>query len=96
MKNIINLFLIFFFYTVSSQYGFCQEWIPYQNPSPVTIVEQTRVIYRPPQPVIIYQWVPYMVEQPYIIEKRCFFQRTSHIEYRPTIQWAYQPVVIYR
>jgi len=72
---------------------YAQEWIPYQQyvePIPQTVYVQQ------PQPVLIYQYVPYTVQQNIVVEKRCLFVKTQTVVSRPVIQWIYQPVLIYR
>jgi hypothetical protein len=71
---------------------YAQEWIAYQEP-----VVQTQVVYvYQPQPVVVYQWVPYSVQQNVIIEQQRLFCRTQTIVSRPYTQWVIQPVVVYR
>lgn len=77
---------------------FAQEWIYYQQYQQ-PIIQQTityPVVPLPPQPAIIYQWVPYSAQQNIIVEQHCLFRRTQTLISRPTVQWVYQPVVIYR
>jgi len=72
---------------------YAQEWIPYQQyvePIPQTVYVQQ------PQPVLIYQYVPYTVQQNIVVEKRCLFVKTQTVVSRPVIQWIYQPVLICR
>jgi hypothetical protein len=49
-----------------------------------------------PQPVIVYQWVPYATQQNVIVEQQRLFCRTQTVITRPITQWVLQPVVIYR
>lgn len=92
MKTAI-IVLLCCIYTNSS---FAQEWIPYQEQTTQTVIQQTSVIYKNPQPVIVYQLVPYVIYQPVVIEKHCLFHRSSVVSSRPVIQWVYQPILVYR
>lgn len=89
MKNLARcLFMIFLIGISSSLYA--QEWVAYQ--------QYVQPVYAPPQPqpVIVYQWIPYTVQQNVIVEKRCFLHINQTVVTRPTVQWVLQPVVIYR
>jgi hypothetical protein len=93
MKYLIVLLMLF-----TSTEIFAQEWVPYQ-PYPITVVQPNINYYPVPtvqQPVIVYQWVPYSVQQNIIVDQYCLFRRTQTVVSRPTVQWIYQPVVIYR
>lgn len=92
MKTAVIVFLC----CICGNNVFCQEWIPYQEQTTQTVVQQTSVIYKQPQPVIVYQLVPYVVQQPVLVEKQCFFHRTSFVSSRPVVQWVYQPILVYR
>ena len=76
---------------------YAQEWIAYQQ-YPQPVVQQNIVYPIVPvhQPVIVHQWVPYPIQQNIVVEQHCLFRRTQTVISRPTIQWVYQPVVIYR
>lgn len=92
MKNFARCLVMLFLMGVSSNL-YAQEWIPYQQyvePIPQTVYVQQ------PQPVLIYQYVPYTVQQNIVVEKRCLFVKTQTVVSRPVIQWIYQPVLIYR
>lgn len=94
MKYVIAALIVLFTGTLT----YAQEWISYQ-PYPQPIIQQTityPVVPLPPQPAIIYQWVPYSAQQNIIVEQHCLFRRTQTLISRPTVQWVYQPVVIYR
>jgi hypothetical protein len=73
---------------------YAQNWVPYQeNIQPV----QTQFVYvQQPQPVMVYQWVPYVVQQNIIVEQQRLFCRTQTVVSRPYTQWVIQPVVVYR
>ncbi len=74
---------------------YAQEWIPYQQP--IQPVVQTQLVYvYQPQPVVVYRWVPYSIQQNVIIEQQRLFCRTQTIVSRPYTQWVIQPVVVYR
>lgn len=45
-------------------------------------------------PQNVYQWVPYVTNEPIIIEKRCLFIKKYEVEYRPVTRWALRPIVI--
>jgi hypothetical protein len=49
-----------------------------------------------PQPVVIYQWVPYSVQQNVVVEQRRLFCINQTVISRPIVQWVLQPMVIYR
>lgn len=69
------------------------EWIPYVPQARIvqeTIVQQPIVNV----PQVYYQWVPYTVSQPVIVERRCLLFKRTVVEYVPVVQWVYQPVVI--
>ena len=74
---------------------YAQNWIPYQEP--IQPVVQTQVVYvSQPQPVVVYRWVPYTVQQNVIVEQQRIFCRTQTVVTKPVTQWIFQPVVIYR
>lgn len=91
MKTLARCCVMLFLMGVSSTYA--QEWIPYQQyaePVPQMVYVQQ------PQPVLVYQYVPYTVQQNIVVEKRCLFVKTQTVVTRPVTQWIYQPVVVYR
>ena len=91
MYNLARCFVMLMIISVGSNL-YAQEWIAYQEP-----VVQTQVVYvYQPQPVVVYQWVPYSVQQNVIIEQQRLFCRTQTIVSRPYTQWVIQPVVVYR
>ena len=77
--------------------SYAQEWIASQ-PYPQPIVPPSIVYPIVPvhQPVVIYQWVPYATQQNIVVEQYCLFRRTQTVISRPTVQWVYQPVIVYR
>ena len=96
MKNIARCLLVMLMVVLCDNiYG--QEWIPYQPSNRVvqTTVTQQSYVYQP-QPVVVYQYVPYVVNQPVVVEQRCLLYRTQRVVYVPQTQYFYQPVVIYR
>ena len=93
MKNFARCLVMLFLMGVSSN-SYAQEWVAYNQyvqPQP-----QIQIVYIQPQPVVIYQWVPYIVQQNVIVEQRRFFCDNQTVVSRPTIQWILQPVVVYR
>jgi hypothetical protein len=93
MKNLARcLFVILLISAGTNSYA--QNWIPYQEP--VQPVAPTQIVYiQQPQPVVVYQWVPYVVQQNFIIEQQRLFCRTQTVVSRPYTQWIIQPVVVY-
>ena len=93
MKNFARCLVMLFLMGVSSNL-YAQEWVTYNQyvqPQP-----QIQIIYVQPQPVIVYQWVPYTVQQNVIVEQRRLFCVNQAVVTRPAIQWILQPVVIYK
>jgi hypothetical protein len=94
MKNLARCFVMLMLINVGSNL-YAQEWIPYQQP--IQPVVQTQLVYvYQPQPVVVYRWVPYSIQQNVIIEQQRLFCRTQTIVSRPYTQWVIQPVVVYR
>jgi len=94
MKNLVRCFVAILLISVGSN-SYAQNWIPYQEP--IQPVVQTQVVYvAQPQPVVVYQWIPYVVQQNVIVEQQRLFCRTQTVVSRPYTQWIIQPVVIYR
>jgi hypothetical protein len=94
MKNLARCFVMLMIMSVGSNL-YAQNWIPYQEP--IQPVAQTQVVYvSQPQPVIVYQWVPYTVQQNVIVEQQRIFCRTQTVVTKPVTQWILQPMVIYR
>lgn len=90
MKNYARCLVMLFLMGVSSN-SYAQEWVAYnQYPQP-----QVQTIYVQSQPVIVYQWVPYAIQQNVVVEQRRLFCVNQTVVSRPTIQWILQPVVIY-
>jgi hypothetical protein len=96
MKNIARCLLVMSMIIVGNHL-YAQEWIPYQPSNHIlqTTVTQQSYVYQP-QPIIVYQYVPYVVNQPVVVEQRCLLYRTQRVVYVPQTQYFYQPVVIYR
>ncbi len=95
MKN-ITLFLVMLMLIGVSSNVYAQNWIPYQEVQQPAVV-QTNVVYvYRPQPVVVYQWVPYVAQQNVIVEQQCLFRRVQTVVTRPVTQWVVQPVVIYQ
>lgn len=94
MKNFARCFVMLFLMGISSNL-YAQEWVAYNQyvqPQP-----QIQTVYvQQPQPVLIYQWVPYTVQQNIVVERRCFLHVNQTVVSRPTVQWILQPVVVYR
>jgi len=94
MKNLARCFLILIIMSLSSK-TYAQNWIPYQQVIQPAI-EQPIVYVIQPQPVVVYQWTPYIIQQNLIIEQQCLFRRTQTVINKPVTQWILQPVVLYR
>jgi hypothetical protein len=94
MKNLARCLLMLMIMSVGSNL-YAQNWIPYQET--IQPVVQTQVVYVPqPQPVVVYQWVPYVVQQNVVVEQQRIFCRTQTVVTKPFTQWILQPMVIYR
>lgn len=90
MKNLARCLVMLMLMSVGSNV-YAQNWVPYQE------VVQTQTTYIPqPQPVVVYQWVPYVSQQNFVIEKQRIFCKTQTVVSRPFTQWVLQPVLIYR
>lgn len=94
MKNLARclVFAILFGF-LSNAYS--QEWIPYQQTVQTSYSVQQTYIYQP-QPIVVYRWVPQIIQENFVIERRCLFHTTQTVVAKPTVQWILQPVVIYR
>ena len=93
MKNFARCLVMLFLMGVSSNL-YAQEWVAYNQyvqPQP-----QIQMVYVQPQPVVVYQWVPYTVQQNVVVEQKRLFCVNQTVVSRPTIQWILQPVVVYR
>ena len=93
MKNFARCLVMLFLMGISSNL-YAQEWVGYSQyiqPQP-----QIQTVYVQPQPVIVYQWVPYSVQQNVVVEQRRLFCVNQTVVSRPVTQWILQPVVIYR
>lgn len=93
MKNMCMM-LLFLFVGINNVNA--QDWIPLQKYQQTTVVQTVPVINPVPQPFVVYQWVPVVVNQNTIVEQYCLFRRTQTVTVQPSIQWVYQPVIIYR
>jgi hypothetical protein len=94
MKNLARcLIAILLISTGSNLYA--QNWVSYQEPVQPTVPNQI-VYIQQSQPVVIYQWVPYIVQQNVVVEQQRLFCRTQTVITKPYIQWVLQPMVIYR
>lgn len=87
--------------TIAFNSVYAQEWVPYNSQNhtfqqTTNFVQQVPVQVVQPQPVVMYQYVPYIVNQPVVIEKRCFFHSAQRVTYVPIVQYYYQPVILYR
>jgi hypothetical protein len=90
MKNLARCLVILMLMGIGSN-TYAQNWVPYQE------VVQTPIVYvQQPQPVIVYQWVPYVSQQNFIVEQQRIFCRTQTVVTKPATQWILQPVVVYR
>ena len=75
--------------------GYAQEWVAYQERIQPAI--PTQIVYvQQPQPIVVYQWVPYTIQQNVVVEQQRLFCKTQTVINRPFTQWILQPVVIYR
>ena len=90
MKNLVRCLVMLMIIIVGPNL-YAQNWIPYQE----VIKTQTTYVTQP-QPVVVYQWVPYVSQQNFVIEKQRIFCKTQTVVSRPFTQWVLQPVVIYR
>ena len=93
MKNFARCLVMIFLMGVSSNL-YAQEWVAYNQyvqPQP-----QIQAVYVQSQPVVIYQWVPYTVQQNVVVEQKRLFCVNQTVVSRPTVQWILQPVVVYR
>lgn len=93
--------IIFLSLTVLGSNIYAQEWIPYQGQynyaQTTNVVQQQVQYYSPqPQPVLVYQYVPYVVNQPVLVENRCLFFKQQRIVSVPQVQYFYQPYLLYR
>lgn len=85
------------FLTLIGSSSYAQEWVAYQPYPPVIeinqIPSQTFSTYIVQQPRIVYQWVPYYVNQSVLVEQRHLFCRKYHWTVQPTVQWVQQPII---
>lgn len=90
MLKIITL-LIFLFPSVC----FANTWTHYEPPSNKNEIHININNNKPKYvPQNVYQWIPYIVNEPVVVEKRCLLIKRYEIEYRPTTRWVLQPIVI--
>lgn len=93
MKQLCMM-LMFLFVTVNNANA--QDcWTPFRGHVQTTVV-QSYPVNPVPQPVVVYQWVPVIVNQNTIVDQQCLFRRTQTVTVQPVVQWIYQPVIIYR
>lgn len=99
MRNYICVGIALLFCLTTNYGAYAQNWIPYQGYQTQT-VEVTNtypvVFYPNPQPVVVYQWTPYVVPQITITEYQCLFHRTQKVVTEPVIQWIYSPFIVYK
>ena len=99
MKKYIHTILAILLCLVINDKVNAQNWIPYQA-YPIQTVQVTTaypVVIQPvPQPIVVNQWVPFIVPQTTVIEHHCLFRKTQKIVTEPVMQWIYMPVVIYK
>lgn len=93
MKNFARCLVMLFLMGVSSNL-YAQEWVAYNQY--VQLQPQIQTVYVQPQPVVVYQWVPYTIQQNVVVEQRRLFCVNQTVVSKPTVQWILQPVVIYR
>lgn len=93
MKNFARCLVMLFLMGVSSNL-YAQEWVTYNQY--VQSQPQIQTVYVQPQPVVVYQWVPYTVQQNVVVEQRRLFCVNQTVVSKPATQWILQPVVIYR
>ena len=93
MKNFARCLVMLFLMGVSSNL-YAQEWVAYNQY--VQPQSQIQTIYVQPQPVIVYQWVPYTVQQNVIVEQRRLFCVNQTVVNRPAVQWVLQPIMVSR
>jgi hypothetical protein len=75
---------------------FGDTWVHYEPPMSSTelninIINQQKPTYVPQN---VYQWVPYIVNEPIVVEKRYLLIKKYEIEYRPVTKWVLRPIVI--
>lgn len=89
--------LVFTFVSLFAFECCASEWIPHV-PYTRKVVEETIsppvVQYQYTVPQVYYQWMPYVINQPVITERRCLIFKRTVVENVPVIQWVYQPVVL--
>ena len=87
--------LIFTFVSLLGTNCFATEWIPYMpQVQTTTAITQPTVVYQQAVPQVYYQWIPYIVNQPVVTERRCLIFKRTVVENVPVIQWVYQPMVL--
>ena len=97
MKILARGLILFFIISITSS-AYAQNWIPYQGYYEQPVVNNHQIYvqtYVPtPQPLLVYQWVPYQTQQNIIVEQRCFLHKTYRVVPVPQTQWIYQPMII--
>lgn len=87
--------LVFTFVSLIGANCFATEWIPYTpQVQTATTITQPTVVYQQTVPQVYYQWIPYVVNQPVVTERRCLIFKRTVVENVPVIQWVYQPMVL--
>ena len=93
MKNFARCLLMLCLFSYSSSL-YAQEWVAY-NPY-IQQQPQIQTVYIQPQPIIVYQWTPYTVQQNIVVEQKRLFCVNQTVISRPVVQWILQPTVVYR
>lgn len=94
MKMIFALAIILMF---SCNPIYSQEWVAIRTVPPIvevspipTVSYSNQIIVQQPRPMV-YQWVPYVVQQPVLTEQKyMLFCRKYVWTTQPHIQWVYQ------
>jgi hypothetical protein len=99
MKNLARCFVLIAVTALCTN-AYAQNWIPYQEYrepvfQTITTIQQYQVP-TIPQPIIVYQWTPYAVNQNIILEQRCLFHKTQKLISVPQTYWTLQPVMMYK
>lgn len=94
--KILSMMLLFLLISIGGANA--QNYVPLPSYYPNTTFVQTVPVnvVAQPQPAIVYQWVPVVVNTNTVYEHNCLFRRTQTVVNQPQIQWIYQPVLVYR
>jgi len=87
-------YLVFIFMGLESP-SYAQEWISFQGYPQTQVVQQYVQVYQP-QPFLVYQLTPVVVQQNIIVEQKYLFCKKQTIITQPVTQWVYQPVIVYK